>query len=94
MSVRSVIFWIHLVAGVLVAVPVVIMSATGVAIAFEEEILNAFDREQRVVPHTPDAARRSIAVLRADVARQQPDFAASRVVVPRRSTRWRLRAKN
>lgn len=83
MSVRSVIFWIHLVAGVLVAVPVVIMSATGVAIAFEEEILNAFDREQRVVPHTPDAARRSIAVLRADVARQQPDFAASRVVVPR-----------
>lgn len=44
-AVRKIIFWVHLIAGLLAGVLIGIMSVTGIAIAFEEEILRWLDRE-------------------------------------------------
>ncbi len=46
---RKYIFWFHLICGLVAGVVIAIMSATGIAIAFEEEILRWCDREVRVV---------------------------------------------
>lgn len=44
MTLRKSIFWCHLVAGLTAGAVIAIMSATGIAIAFEEEILRWHDR--------------------------------------------------
>lgn len=43
--IRKTIFWAHLAAGLVAGVVIAIMSATGIAIAFEEEILRWYDRK-------------------------------------------------
>jgi len=45
MSFRKVIFWCHLLAGLTAGVVIAVMAVTGIAIAFEEEILKWSDRE-------------------------------------------------
>ncbi len=42
---RKSIFWIHLVSGLVTGTVVLIMSVTGILIAFEEEILEWIDRD-------------------------------------------------
>ncbi len=44
MTLRKSIFWCHLVAGLTAGAVIAIMSVTGIAIAFEEEILRWYDR--------------------------------------------------
>ena len=41
MSFRKIIFWLHLIAGVVAGVIILIMSVTGVAIAFEKQTIAA-----------------------------------------------------
>jgi uncharacterized iron-regulated membrane protein len=62
---RSVIFWIHLVAGITAGVIILIMSATGAAIAFEKEILAWFDRDARTIAAGAPAERLSVDTLLA-----------------------------
>jgi len=85
MTLRKAIFWIHLVCGVVSGVIVAIMSATGVAIAFEEELLAWRDREASRVEAPADASARRLTPdeLRAASLRARPDFAVTRVVVHR-----------
>ncbi len=83
MPFRKVIFWIHLIAGVLVGVPVVIMSATGIAIAFEAEILDYIDRDQLAVQVPSGGSRKPLAELTAGALRQHPEFTPTLFVVPR-----------
>ena len=54
MSVRKVIFWLHLTAGLVAGVIIAIMSVTGVALAFEHEIVAWAERDVRRV--TPPAS--------------------------------------
>ena len=46
---RKILFWLHLIAGVVAGVIIFIMSATGVALAFEKEIIAWAERDVRRV---------------------------------------------
>lgn len=50
---RSVLFWLHLVAGLAAGIVIGIMSFTGVVIAFEHEIVEWAERDVRRVPAPP-----------------------------------------
>ncbi len=68
MPVRKIIFWLHLIAGVVAGIVILIMSATGVALAFEKEIIAWAERDVR----RDHAARRSEAPAAGRVAREGP----------------------
>lgn len=73
MSLRKVIFWLHLIAGAVAGIIILVMSATGVALAFEKEIIAWAERDvRRVVP--PAAAHRlSVDDLLARVLTAHPE---------------------
>jgi len=73
MAFRKIIFWLHLIAGVVAGVVIFIMSATGVALAFEKEIVAWAERDvRRVTPPTPDARPLGLEVLHAKLREQRP----------------------
>ncbi|MEI2723369.1 MAG: PepSY-associated TM helix domain-containing protein [Verrucomicrobiota bacterium] len=57
MRFRQLIFWLHLLAGVIAGIVIFIMSATGVVLAFEKEIIAWAERDIRNVT-APTGARR------------------------------------
>lgn len=65
MSFRKVIFWAHLVAGLVAGIVVLIMSVTGVALMYERQMLEWADKKQVVVP--AGAERLSLEALIARV---------------------------
>ncbi len=78
---RPVIFWLHLVAGVVAGVIIAIMSFTGVALAFEKEIIAWAERDVRRVSPPADAKRLPLDDLLARVREQQPDARPSGITV-------------
>jgi uncharacterized iron-regulated membrane protein len=64
---RSVLFWLHLAAGVLAGVVVLIMSVTGVALTYEKQILEWADRRAWSAPPSPGSERLSSETLLARV---------------------------
>ena len=50
MSLRRIFFWLHLTAGVLAGIVVLIMSLTGVLLMYEQQIIAWADREHCVAP--------------------------------------------
>jgi len=50
MSLRKLFFWLHLVAGVVAGVVILIMSVTGAAIAFDKDVVAKAEQEVRKVP--------------------------------------------
>ncbi len=84
MPLRKIIFWLHLAAGLIAGVVIAIMSATGIAIAFEEEILAWIDREPaRLSAPAADATPKPIAELTTAVQQVYPNFNVTTVIVPR-----------
>lgn len=72
MPFRKVVFWLHLIAGVVAGVVVFVMSATGVALAFEKEIVAWAERDvRRVAPPTADAKPLGLDVLLAKLREQR-----------------------
>lgn len=80
---RRILFWTHLACGLVAGVVIAIMSFTGVAIAFEAEILAWIDRDVARVVAPAGATPRPLAELRAAVAAAHPDFKTTTIVVPR-----------
>jgi uncharacterized iron-regulated membrane protein len=73
MSFRKVVFWAHLVAGVVCGLVIGIMSFTGAALAFEKEIIAWAERDARqVVPPAPGAARLSVDEILKRLAAAEP----------------------
>ena len=88
MTLRKVVFWIHLASGLLAGVVIAIMSATGIAIAFEEEILAAIDAEvSHVAAPAPGARPLPVADLQAMVTAARPGFLPTAVVIPEATDR-------
>ncbi len=81
MSLRKIFFWLHLVAGVVAGVVILIMSATGVALAFEKEIIAWAERDVRRVTPPADAKRLPLDELLAKVRAAQPDARPSGVTI-------------
>jgi uncharacterized iron-regulated membrane protein len=83
-TLRRSIFWIHLACGLAAGGVIAIMSVTGVAIAFEQEILAWADREASRIPAlTIEARPRPLEQLRADIQATRPDFPVTGFEVPR-----------
>lgn len=78
---RKTIFWTHLVSGLIAGIIIAIMSITGVAIAFEEEIIAWADREQTGIEVPVKSAQLSVSELKAIVESERPNIAVTSVVV-------------
>lgn len=85
MSLRKILFWVHLGSGLIAGTVIAIMSATGVAIAFEEEMLAWLDRKVSRIEAAPapGTAPLPVAELLRRVQAARPDFKISDVVVHR-----------
>ncbi|HEU5080486.1 MAG TPA: PepSY-associated TM helix domain-containing protein [Opitutaceae bacterium] len=55
---RKTLFWIHLIAGVITGLVIALMSATGVALAFEKELLAWAEKDAQVVAVPSEASAR------------------------------------
>lgn len=86
MTLRKLIFWPHLVAGISVGIIVAIMSATGIAISFEREILRWIDRDVRTVSVPNKAAPLTLDQLDAAVMTQRPDLKVTTRLISRDPT--------
>ncbi len=70
---RKILFWLHLIAGVVAGVVIFIMSATGVALAFEKEIIAWAERDvRRVTPPSPGVSPMNLEQLLAILREQGP----------------------
>lgn len=88
MTWRKTIFWVHLVSGLAAGVVVFVMSATGILIAFEEEILDWIDREvsRAADPRSsaaPPIRKLPIRDLAGRLASAHPEFGADSVHISR-----------
>ena len=70
---RSVLFWLHLVSGVVAGVVVLIMSATGVALTYEKQMLEWADRRAWSAPPSTGSERLSPETLLARVREALPE---------------------
>ncbi len=71
---RSIIFWLHLAAGLVAGVAIGIMCLTGTALAFEREIVAWAERDiRRITPPAEAAARLPLAELVARVRAARPE---------------------
>ena len=74
MIVRKVLFWLHLAAALVVGANVLVMSVTGVLLAFERQMVEAAESDLRSTPQ-PGAMRLSPENILARVREQLPDAA-------------------
>jgi uncharacterized iron-regulated membrane protein len=81
MTLRPIIFWSHLVAGVTAGIVILIMSFTGVVLMYERQMIAWSDRQFRSAPSSPGAARLPIDTVVARVREAQPDQALTAVTV-------------
>lgn len=81
MSIRKIFFWLHLAAGVTAGVVILLMSATGVFLAFERQIVAFAERDLRAT--AADAAQAPLPLSRVVSAAMAaaPDGKPSNVVV-------------
>lgn len=68
---RKILFWLHLTCGVTAGLVVLMMSVTGVLLAYERQILAWADRTH-YAEATPGAARQPLAALLAAAQRERP----------------------
>lgn len=73
MRLRKIIFWLHLTAGLVAGSVVLVMSVTGVLLAFERQLTEWADRDLRVIPPEAGASRLSVSALLAGVRVTEPD---------------------
>ena len=68
MKLRTVLFWMHLTAGLVAGSVILIMSVTGTLLTFQQSVLKIVERSQRYVdPPSPSAPRLDVDVLLARV---------------------------
>jgi uncharacterized iron-regulated membrane protein len=74
MTIRSLLFWIHLTSGVVSGIVILVMSLTGALLTFQQGVLRMLERSQRYVEAPqPGAARVPIVTMLASVRRSFPD---------------------
>jgi uncharacterized iron-regulated membrane protein len=74
MKLRSLIFWPHLIAGVLAGIVILLMSVTGVLLTYERQILAWADSQYRSVAPTPDAKPLSVDTVVGRLRESHPDL--------------------
>lgn len=71
---RKILFWSHLVAGLISGLAIGIMCFTGTALAFEKQLIAWSERDARTIaPPAPNAARLSLEEVQAKLRAAHPD---------------------
>ena len=79
---RNVLFWIHLTAGTVAGLVILVMALTGALIAFEPQIVDFAERAVRnVTPPGPDVRRLSMKTIIAKAREAVPEIAPSGVTL-------------
>ena len=78
---RTLLFWTHLVAGVTAGSVVLVMSATGVLLTYEKQIIAWSERDYRAAPPSANALRLPIDDLVARVVAARPETVVTGVTV-------------
>lgn len=81
MSFRKILFWVHLVAGLISGVSIGIMCFTGTMLAFEKELTAWSERDARRVAVPAGATRLTLEQMQAAVRQARPEFRATSIVV-------------
>ncbi len=81
MKLRTVIFWPHLIAGVVAGVIVLIMSVTGVLLTYERQMIAWSDSHLRSVPPSQASERLPVETLVESLRFRHPDLQATAVTV-------------
>ena len=71
---RTVLFWIHLAAGLIAGLIILIMSVTGVALTYERQLVRWTTSHLRSTPPSPGAAPMDMTVLLNEVAGRHPSL--------------------
>jgi uncharacterized iron-regulated membrane protein len=79
-AIRKAFFWTHLCCGVVCGVVILMMSATGVVLTYERQMLDWANRGLHAAP-APGAARLPLASLAAAVQAELPDVAPTAVAI-------------
>jgi uncharacterized iron-regulated membrane protein len=79
MTLRTLIFWPHLIAGVLAGSVILLMSATGVLLTYERQLIAWSDSDFRSTPPADGRAPMSVESLLATLRRDQPELEVSAV---------------
>ena len=82
MTFRTVVFWCHLVAGMISGLSIGIMCFTGTVLAFEKELIAWSERDaRRIEAPAPGAARLTLEQMQAKVREAFPDVRPSGIVL-------------
>lgn len=82
MSIRKPIFWLHLLAGCIAGIIILIMSVTGVLLTYERQIIAWADRGYRSVPPSQGAVRLPMEALLSTVHKERGAAPASVLLRP------------
>ena len=84
---RQVVFWLHLTVGALAGMLILVMSVTGVLLAFERQILAFAERDAlTVMPPASDAPRLNLDSVVANAREAVPGGAPSAIAISANST--------
>jgi uncharacterized iron-regulated membrane protein len=81
MTLRTLIFWPHLIAGILAGAIILIMSVTGVLLTYERQMIAWSDSHLASTPPAPGAQRLPVETLIATVRAQHPDLVPTAVTI-------------
>lgn len=79
--IRAFFFWLHLAAGIIAGLVVLVMSLTGVALTYERQLLAASTAHLRSQPPAAGASALRIETLLARVAEARPDVSPTGVIL-------------
>lgn len=78
---RKVVFWLHLLSGVIAGLVILIMSVTGVLLMYERQVLEWADRGYRSGPPSPGAERLPVEALAARALAARPGVQPSAITL-------------
>src|SRR5262245_36459667 len=81
MTLRTLIFWPHLIAGVVAGTVILVMSVTGVVLTYERQLIAWADRDFTSTPPAEGASRLTVESLLDAVQRDRPQLQVTAVTV-------------
>jgi uncharacterized iron-regulated membrane protein len=81
MKLRTLIFWPHLIAGVIAGTLVLTMSVTGVILTYERQLIAWSDSHLRSTPPSPGAPRLPVETILETIHREHPDLTVTALTI-------------
>lgn len=78
---RKIIFWLHLIAGILGGIIIFIMCVTGALLSFEKDIAEFAERDMRYVAQPANAVKLSVQEVLAKVSEAKPNAKPASIVL-------------